>query len=458
MKITILGAGQVGGNLAESLTLEDNDIVVVDHDLIRLHEIREKLDVGTIHGHAAHPDTLKKAECDDADMLIAVTNSDETNMIACQVAHSIFEIPMKIARIRSDHYQHHKELFAANAVPIDVLIRPEKIIANYMNNILNLPGALQVINFDEHDVQIVSTKACANGKMTGEKIKKLFAIYPDLNARFIFINRHRKVITPTLDDYIQVGDEITFIANKEDVITIMEQFVSHKKQSKNIMIAGGGYTGFCLAKELENNFSVKIIEHNAKRAQYIAENLDHSLVLLGSTADKELLINEDIDNIDLFCAFTNNDGVNIMSTLLAKRLGAKQVVSLITSGSYSELIAGSEIDIAISPQQLTIGAVLRHARTGDIVNVHRLKDGINEVMEIIVHGDKNNSKVIGCYVANLPLDKEAKVIAIMRKNKIIINDVNETIIESDDHLLIYVPNSKLIANISKVFQVNVNYI
>ena len=392
MKIIILGAGQVGGTLAEHLASEANDITVVDTDGERLRDLGDRLDIRTVQGRASLPNVLRQAGADDADMLVAVTNSDETNMVACQVAYTLFHTPTKIARVREAAYlTRGEELFDNDAIPVDVLISPEQVVTNYIKRLIEHPGALQVIDFAEGKAQLVAVKAYYGGPLIGQQLRQLREHMPNVDTRVAAIFRRDRPITPRGDTIIEADDEVFFIAARANIRAVMSEMRRLDESYKRIVIAGGGQIGERLAEAIESRYQVKIIEMNPARCRYLSDTLDSTVVLQGSASDRDLMLEENIADADVFLALTNDDEANIMSSLLAKRLGAKKVMTIINNPAYVDLIQGGEIDIAISPQLATIGTLLAHVRRGDIVSVHSLRRGAAEAIEAIAHGDSKSS-------------------------------------------------------------------
>ena len=458
MKILILGAGQVGHSLAESLVKEEHDVTIVDHDVNVLRELRDKLDVRTQVGMASHPATLESAGIDDVEMLIAVTNSDEINIVACQVAYSLYHTPTKLARIRSSEYLRHPELFNSNSIPIDVLISPEQLVTEYIFRLLSFPGALQVLDFADGHVQLVAVKAYYGGSLVGHELRSLKEHMPDLKGKVLTIFRKDKAIIPSDDTVIDIDDEVFFLASPEHIRTIISELRRLDKPYKRIMIAGGGSIGRRLAGLLEEaNYRVKIIEFNPDRATYLAEVLDKTIVLEGDAADESLLLEEDIENIDVFIALTDDDEANILSAMLAKRLGSRRVMSLINRTSYVDLVETSSIDLAISPQQVTIGALLTHVRRGDIVSVHSLRRGAAEAIEVIAHGDKKTSRVIGRRLGEIKLPPATTIGAIVRNEEVIVAS-DDIVIEAEDHILMLLSDKRYIPAVEKLFQVSVTFL
>ncbi len=457
MKIIILGAGQVGGTLAEHLASEANDITVVDTDGDRLRDLGDRLDIRTVQGRASLPNVLRQAGADDADMLVAVTNSDETNMVACQVAYSLFHTPTKIARVRESAYlTRGEELFDNDAIPVDVLISPEQVVTNYIKRLVEHPGALQVIDFAEGKAQLVAVKAYYGGPLVGQQLRQLREHMPNVDTRVAAIFRRDRSITPRGDTVIEADDEVFFIAAKANIRAVMSEMRRLDESYKRIVIAGGGQIGERLAEAIESRYQVKIIEMNPARCRYLSDNLDSTVVLQGSASNRDLMLEENIADADLFLALTNDDEANIMSSLLAKRLGAKKVMTIINNPAYVDLIQGGEIDIAISPQLATIGTLLAHVRRGDIVSVHSLRRGAAEAIEAIAHGDSKSSKVIGRSIGEINLPPGTTIGAIIRDEEVLIAH-DATLIKAGDHVILFLVDKKHIRDVEKLFHVGLSF-
>lgn len=458
MNIVILGAGQVGRSLAQNLANEDNDITIIDRDKSALKELREKLDVHTRFGHASHPDVLEQANVNNADMLIAVTNSDEVNMMSCQIAYSLFRTPTKIARVRAAGYLQHQELFTPELIPVDVLISPEELITRHIQRLIANPGTLQVIDFAEGKVRLVSVKAYHEGPLVGHEIQQLAEHLPEVKARVAAIFRKGKSIIPSGNTVIEADDEIFVIASAQHIRAVVSELRSVDKPYKRIMIAGGGNVGSRLANILEEGrYQVKIIEKSPEIANQLAETLNKTIVLEGDAADETLLVEENISDIDIFCALTNDDEANILSAMLAKRLGARKVMALVNKTGYIDLVENANVDHAVSPQQITIGALLAHVRGGDVVSVHSLRKGAAEVIEVIAHGDKENSRVVGRKRVDLKLPPGATIGAIVRNDEVIMPH-QEIVIEENDHVVLFLADKRYVSAVEKMFQVGVGYI
>ncbi|KXI30015.1 Trk system potassium transporter TrkA [Paraglaciecola hydrolytica] len=452
MKIIILGAGQVGATLAENLVGEKNEITVIDSDAETLRLLQDRLDLQVVHGVGSHPDILKKAGAEDADMLIAVTNSDESNMMACQVAYSLFKTPTKIARVRSEQYIIYQEqLFKHQDVPVDHLIAPEQLVTKAIKRLIDYPGALQVVEFAGGKASLVAVKAYYGGLLVGHALSTLKKHIPNVDTRVAAIYRRGRPIRPLGTTIIEADDEVFFIAATKHIRTVMSELQKLESSYKRIMIAGGGLIGAGLAKLLEHNHNVKLIEFNQERAKHLSATLDKTIVFCGDASDHELLTEENVQQVDAFIAVTNDDEANIMAAMLAKRLGAKKAMVLIQRGAYVDLVQGGEIDIAFSPQQATISALLTHIRRGDIVNVYSLRRGAAEAIEAIAHGDHNTSKVVGREIREIKLPPGTTIGAVVRHDEVIIAHSN-TRIEANDHVILFLVDKKFIGDVEKLFQ------
>ena len=458
MKIIILGAGQVGTSVAENLVNEANDITVIDTDGECLQELQNRLDLQTIKGNGAHPDTLLRAGAEDADLILAVTNSDEVNMAACQIAYTLFHTPTKIARIRAAEYLAHPEIFTQDAIPIDVIISPEQIVTDYIQRLIEYPTALQVLDFAGGLVQLVAVKAVEGGPLVGHEIRELRNHLPGIDSRVAAIYRQDRPIPPEGSTVIESGDEVFFIAAKQHLRSVLSELRNLEKPVRRVMLAGGGNIGRRLAASLETKgYLVKLIDHNPVRAREVAEYLQKTIVLLGDAADEELLVQEGIDDTDVFCALTNDDEANILSAMLAKRLGAAKVMSLINRGSYVDLVQNAgNIDIAISPQQATIGSLLAHVRRGDVVAVHSLRRGAAEAIEAVAHGDENTSRVVGRAIEDIKLPRGVTMGAIVRGDEVLMAH-HDTVIEADDHIILFLVDKRHIPEVEKLFQVSFGF-
>lgn len=457
MKIIILGAGQVGGTLAEHLSTEANDVTVVDLDANKLHTLQERIDIRTVCGPASYPSVLMNAGAEDADLLIAVTSSDETNMVACQTAYSLFRTPTKIARVRASEYVIYDELFNNEALPIDMIISPEHMVMQHIKRLIEHPDALQVVNFADGRVQMAAVRAFYGGPLVGHVLGDMKKHMPHVSTKVVAIFRRDKAIIPSDDTIIQPDDEVFFLATPKDIDIVMSELRHLEQPYKRITIAGGGNIGSKLAAALEQQYNVKIIEHSFTKTQELATSLRRAVVLHGDAADKELMLDENIHETDVFCAVTNRDEANIMSSILAKRLGAHKVMAIINRSAYVDVIEGGEIDIAISPQQITFSGLLAHVRRGDVVNVHSLRRGAAEAIEAIAHGDERSSKVIGKKIKAINLPYGTTIGAIVRQDQVLIADDGNMVILPEDHVILFVTDKHHIPEVEKLFQVGITF-
>jgi len=419
--------------------------------------LQDRFDLRTIQGHGAHPDVLLRASAEDADMIIAVTNSDETNMVACQVASTLFHTPTKIARVRSQGFLDHPNLFGAGALPIDVRISPEKLVTEHILRLIENPGALQVQDFAHGRVRLVAVKAYYGGPLVGHELRTLYEHMPHVDTRVAAIYRQDRAIQPEGNTVIEADDEVFFIAAPKHIRSVMSELRRLDKPYKRLIFAGGGNIGTRLAKALERDYRVRVIERGLDRCKHIAEALERTIVLQGDAADEELLIEENVENTDVFCAVTNDDEANILSAMLAKRLGARKVMALINRPAYVDLVQSGPIDVAISPQQATIGTLLKHVRRGDVVEVHSLRRGAAEAIEAIAHGDMSSSKVIGRSIENIHLPKGTNIGAIVRGEEVVIAH-HDTVIEPEDHVILFLQDKQRVAEVEKLFQVGVTFL
>jgi trk system potassium uptake protein TrkA len=456
MKIIILGAGRVGRTLAEQLLLEHNDVTLVDSSASQLSYLTEKFDLRTVAGNAAYPDVLERAGAHDADMLIAVTGSDEVNMLACEIAHHLFKTPSKIARVRTIEYIRYPQLFNNKAIAVDILINPEDLVINYVERLVEYSGALQVLDFSHGKIELVMVKAIDGAALVGQPLSKLLVHLPSVDAKIVAISRQGKTIIPQSDTHIEVDDEVFFITAKENVREVISELQGIVSPCRNIMIAGGGNIGMGLAQVLEDRYHVKIISRDKHRCRKLAEKLQKSVVLYGNAVDETLLFDENISDVDVFCAMTDDDEINIMSATLAKRCGVRKVMALINRQAYIDLIKNSPIDIVISSHLATMNNVLSHLRRGDVVQAHSLRSGAAEALEAIAHGTPENSKIVGRTIEQLPLPEGTLVGAIVRAGMVIIAQP-QTMVMPEDHVILFVPDKRDIPQIERLFQVGLTF-
>jgi trk system potassium uptake protein TrkA len=474
LKIIILGAGRVGASVAASLVSERNDITVVDTDVAQLRLLQDKLDLRTVAGNGTHPPVLEQAGIEDADMLIATAARDETNLVACQLAARMFNVPTRIARIRAPEFQAHPEITGEGGFYVDHLICPEQTVTDYVRKLIEFPEALQVLEFADGRASLIAVRAYAGGPLVSHPISDLRAQHPNIDMRVVAMFRNERSIRPEGNTMIEPGDEVFLLAPSEHIRTALSDLRRMDKPVRRVMIAGGGNIGLRLARSLGSEYQVKIIETSRTRCNYLVTQLPSStLVLNGDTTDEGLLSDEGVSEMDLFIAVTSDDENNIMSSMLAKRMGARRTIALINRQAYADLVEGNRIDIAIVPSQTTIGQLLAHVRRGDVVAVHSLRRGAAEALEAVAHGDAKSSKVVGRRIDEIDLPRGATIGAIVRpvaagalhggrsgrdapKAEVVIAH-HDTVIESGDHIIVFVENRRTIPKVEKLFQVAVGF-
>ena len=457
MKVVILGAGQVGASVAESLVSEQNDITVVDIDGPRLRALQDRLDLRTVTGNASHPSVLREAGIEDADLLVAVTQSDETNLVACKLATRMFNVPLRIARVRAADFLEDEQVLGREGFEVDLAICPEQVLTEYLVKLVEFPEALQVLDFADGRVSLVAVRAFEGGPLVGRPIRELRVHVPTVDARIVAVFRGDKPVAPEGDTVIRAGDEVFCLAATRDIRQVMQELRRMANPVRRVMIAGGGNIGQRLARALEKDYSVKVIEHNKRRCELLAGRVERALVLSGDATDEALLQEENIDEMDLFIAVTNDDENNIMSSLLAKRMGARRVVSLINRRSYVDLVQSGQIDIALSPAQATIGQLLAHVRRGDVVAVHSLRRGAAEALEAVVHGDRKSCRVTGRRVDEIELPPGSLSGAVVRGDEVLMAH-HDTRIEAGDHVIVFVSDKKSLTRVEKLFQVSAGFL
>jgi trk system potassium uptake protein TrkA len=452
MKILILGAGQVGSTLAKYLCSDnDNSITIVDHKEENLAPLQRHLDIKTVVGHGSYPSVLEKAGIKQMDMVIAVMKSDESNMVACRMAFTLYNVEKKIARIRTTEYLHRPELFSKGAVPIDFLITPENLITDYITGIVEEPGASQVFDFENGLVQLVETRAFIGTPIVNKPVRELHQHLPDTPMRIISLYRNGRALLCNSDTVIREGDHVYFLTRKEHVASLLKEFRRADKSYKNIMIAGGGTIGSNLAMSLETSHNIRVIELNEQRAMDLEEKLNNTLVLQGNASDEDLLIDEGIEETDLFLALTDSDEVNVIVSILAKRLGAHKTIALVKRDVYASLAEQSdEIDMIVSPDQITASGILSHIRRGDTMKVHCLQHGKAEAIEIVVHGNEQTSQVIGKQIKDLELPQGVVLGAVVRDQELLMGS-KKLVIETNDHILLMLTDVSKIHKVESLF-------
>lgn len=386
MKVIICGAGQVGYGIAERLAAEHNDVSVIDKSPELVRAIRESLDVSGYVGHGAHPDVLAAAGAKEADMLIGVTLYDEVNMVACQVAHSLFNVPTKIARIRSQSYlqSQYLDLFSRDHLPIDVIISPEVEVGDMVLRRIAFPGASDIVSLADGGVAMVAIECLEECPVINTPLGQLTELFPDLPSTVVGVSRNGNIFIPHSADQLIAGDLAYVVTTRRQVRRTLGLFGHEETEATRIVIAGGGNIGLYVAQQMEKkqaSTKVKIIENTRERAVHVADELRRTVVLHGSALDQKMLLEADIQHADLMVALTNDDQVNILSSVMAKRLGCRSNLVLINNPTYHEFARTLGIDAEVNPRAVTISKVLQHVRRGRIRAVHNIQRGTAEIIE-----------------------------------------------------------------------------
>ena len=421
MRVIICGAGQVGYGIAERLAAERNDVSVIDTSPELIRAIRDTLDVRGFVGHGAHPDLLAAAGAQQADMIIAVTLYDEVNMVACQVAHSLFNVPTKIARIRAQSYlqSHYMDLFSRDHMPIDVIISPELEVGEMVLRRIALPGATDVVRFADSNIVMIAIECLEECPVINTPLAQLSELFPDLPSTVVGVLRNGRLFIPHSADQLIAGDLAYVITTKEQVRRTLGLFGHEEQEATKIVIAGGGNIGLYVARTIEQRKSksrVKIIEQGRERAVAIADELRRTVVLNGSALDQKLLMEADVPEADLMVALTNDDQVNILSSVMAKRLGCKASLTLINNPTYQDFVKTLGIDAHVNPRNVTISKVLQHVRRGRIRAVHSVQQGVAEVIEAEA---LETSPLVGPELRELDLPPGMRIGAIYRDGEVI---------------------------------------
>lgn len=457
MKIIICGAGQVGSSIAQHLANEDNDITIIDQDETLIERIRDTLDVTTFQGFASHPNVLERAGAANADMIIAVTRYDEVNMVACQVAHSLFHVPLKIARLRHQTYldPEWSDLYRADHLPIDVIISPEREVARAIIRRLHEPGAIDMIPFAEGRLKVLEVRCMLDCPVLGLPLNLVMKKAEALKMSIIGILHKDQFHLPRPDMVLHAGDDVYFVADHNDVKATLELFGHEEKEARRVIVLGGGNVGLFVAQELERNdhgTRVKIIESSKRRAEEIVSRLSRTVVINGSGLDKDILLEANADITETFISVTNDDEVNILGSLLAKRYGCKRDITLVNNNSYVPLLGNLGIDITINPRETTISSILQHVRRGKIRALHSIRDGMAEIIEAEA---LETSPIIGKSIEMLALPDGVLVGAILRKDEVIIPE-EQTVIEEHDRLLILAITDQ-VRKVEKILSVSLDF-
>ena len=449
MEILILGAGQVGTELSELLTNDGHNITIVDTEADRLQKASSHIDLKTVEGNASYPKVLEQADIQNIDVAVAMMESDEVNIIACQMVKLLNSKTKTMARIRTYEYLKGKgKQIVEGEQGIDVIISPEELITAQICRLIENPGATQIMDFANGKVSMVSVKAKEGAPITGHKVSELRQHIPKVDTRIAAIYREDKVIAPEGDDLVETGDEVFFITESRDIKKVITELRMKEMTSKTIMIAGGGRIGRRLAESLEGKFDLKIIELNKDRCVYLSEKLDSSLVLHGDSSDSALLEEENIEKTDFFCSVTNDDEANVMSSMLAKKMGAKKSLSLVNKNAYLDLISKEQIDITINPSEITIGSILENLSDETQLKTYSFKKK-GEAVELIATSRNGYPGVVGKQIDEIELPKGCVIGAIFSENTIKIAH-HDTKVNENDHLITFIADKKNLEEVTDI--------
>ena len=457
MKVIVCGAGQVGYNIAKQLAAEQHEVTVVDNSASLIKRVSEQLDVRSIVGHASRPDVLQQAGARNCDMLVAVTLADEVNMMACQVAHSLFEVPVKIARVRSQEYLRPEwsDLYTRDNLPIDVIISPEVEIARAVTRRLIAPGAMDMIPFADDKVRVVGIYIDEGCPVIDTPLRQLTELFPDLHIRIVGILRGGKVRMPHGDEEMRVGDEVYFAVETGHMVRALRAFGHEEEEARRVVIVGGGNVGLYLAKQVEDehrSVSLKLIERDPDRAAFVAGELPRTVVIRGDALDRAILDEANVRAAETIVAVTENDEVNILASLLAKRDGARRAITLVNNAAYGTLMTSLGIDVTVNPRAVTVSRVLHHVRRGRIRGVHSLKDGIAELIE----GEAlETSSLVGTALRDVNLPEGISVGALVRGDDVIIPRGN-TVVEPRDRVILLAA-ANMVKSAEKLFSVRLEF-
>jgi trk system potassium uptake protein TrkA len=461
MNIIICGAGRVGFTIAKQLSEQGHSITVIDQSSEDIQKIDDALDVKAIVGKATYPSILEKANASETDMIIAVTRNDEINMVICQIAFSIFNIPKKIARIRSQDYLNPKftKVYNKENLPIDVIISPEIEIAKSIQRKLEAPGALDSVPFAENKIRLLEIWINENCKLINIKLNELTKKYPALDANIIGVIRDDKFVIPKKNDVIEKDDKIYVIINSSQMAETLEAFGHSEKISKKILIVGGGNIGFNLAKNLEESLDsarVKIVEKDKDRSEFLANELNNTIVINGNGLDEEVLVEANLEEAETVLALTNDDEDNLMVSVLVEKfakdekdINDKRTMALINKPNYSLLQNSLKIDDLIDPRMNTVSSILKHIHKGTIETAYTIHNGEYEVIEAEII---ETSELINKELKNSDLPEDIRIGAVLRENKVIIPRSN-FIFQKDDRV-VFLAKKDTISVVENIFRIS----
>ncbi len=457
MRIIILGAGRVGTSLASNLVKENNDVILIDKNAAHLEKIKNHLDIQTITGLATSPTVLIEAGIQNTDLVIAVTDYDDTNMMACYIAQRLFSVPKTIARIKSDDYYTYPKLFSKANIPISIVINPERLITDYIIRVIQYPGIAELLYFSDDKTCLLTIETKKTDWLNGKTIAELQEKINNINTSVAAIFSKKKSV-PVQDNYVlRPKDKILFMAQEHAIDKILEAVDHHQKPNKRIMLGGGGRIGSKLSQSIQDQYKVKLIEKNPLTAAALADELNNVIVLEGDIAERELLLQENIQDMDVFCAITNDEETNVMACLQAKYLGTRYTIALVNREGYTELVDESPIDYAVLPQIQTIGNILSKLKRGNMIKVHRLQEQAAEAIELVVEGTSKTSAVVGRFVNDIEFPPQCILLGVLRGTTLHLNMAKLKIMPKD-HVILLLLNKKYIQQLEALFQVNLDFL
>ena len=458
MNILIIGAGRVGTSVAEHLVSERNDITVIDTDPQRLRDLQERLDLRGVCGNAIQPSVLREAGAEDCDLLVVCAPQDETNLTVCKVAHDLFNVTTSIARLRSPEFVEGAPLLAREGgFAVDHVICPEQSVTTYIRKLVEYPEALRVIEFAGGLVTLAGVRAGAGSRLVGHRLDEIPTLVPNLDMRVVGLFRRDQPLKADGSTRIEAGDEAFVLTRTAAVTEVLCALRERDRPVRRVLIAGGGKVGLRLARELRGRCEIRLIELDRQRCEYLAAELGSEvLVLHGDATDEELMTDANVGETDVFIALSSDDEDNILSGLLSKRLGARRAIVLINRRAYTELVQGTQIDVAISPQHAVIGELLAYVRRGDVEAVHSMRQGAAESLEIIARGDRRSSKVVSRRIEQIDLPEGVQIGAIVRGDEVIMAH-HDTVIQTDDHVIVFLPSKRQVRAVEKLFQVGATF-
>lgn len=464
MKILIVGAGKIGSSIAESLVSEANDITIVDTNPEHINYLQSRFDLRGIVGNATSPQVLTEAGAADTDMLISVTSSDETNLVVTLLCAQMFNIPTRIARVRNNELRNYPRILGEEGFEATSIIWPELTVVNYLAKLINFPEALQVQEFGEGRASLLAVRAKAGSPLVGRPVRDLFTHLPQVPARIVAIFRRNRRLDLHASTAIEANDEVICLCDSKHARSVMAEFRHREPPVKNIIMAGKPNMTYQLAKlllESENRYNIRILEESKIAAKDLSRKLgEHVVIIEGDFTSEDALESSGISTCDLYLSLTDDDENNIMSALLAKKLGAARTIALVNRKAYGDLMQGDQIDITVSTSSAALGELIRHVRRGDVVSAFSLRRGVAEALEIIAHGDKHSSKVIGRRIDDIALPEGCNIGAIIRdtgEGPVVLMGEKETVIEAEDHVIIFVASKRLLPKIERLFTVDVGF-